>query len=372
MINRVVGKITSRGFPSPEVQPIKAPGLFSGLVVDIPPSGQDLVAELRNHSNVAFVVEIGEDPYYYRKPQPPQPSKANRCCPSKDAWHRELLTWSRFAPPTLMLVVDHGINPDHPGFEPGQIKELDMYGNIMEEASRPNKGLFQDDLSGLFQHGTFIASRTGGSTVGIVPDHRIISVRTNSYEPENIGPILNTIAKHLHQHPERRAVINMSFQCPQIPESTRILHPTLDRLHKLPVLVVASAGKYGPELAAGQDVPGAHGSVLVVGSIDRAMAEAPISQAGHRVDLLAPGVNVSGVCTQFRDFCLEIRTSNAAPIVCGLALRYLTTSEVDIRSLKGRLVAKADKDERGAKKGGAEKGTAERDPLRGGALRRAP
>lgn len=317
--------------------------------IQIPYEARHIIEELRAHPKIATVCENFDQPKWHYC------TNTNACGPCKpkaDAWHIKLYPHAhmKLYPHTPMMlcsttpvfVVDSGVDPCHPDFVTGQIKELGLDGNL-KEAERPLRG---DSTA---NHGTFVASMIGGQQVGIAPGHQIISVRLTDLTAPTISNALESIRKYIDKnehHGRCKGIVNMSFSGPFSAGEWELMQEALEDLCCSSVLVVGAAGN-SPDVAAASQFPGAHPSVLVVGSANDTFEESWFSSSGHRVDLFAPGEvcganasNNNGLLSWFQpSFRWGNGTSFASPIVCGLALQYLAQEDVDPQTLKRRLAA---------------------------------
>lgn len=168
-------------------------------------------------------------------------------------------------------------------------------------------------------HGTPVASIIAGEDLdgtgfhGVAPDARIVPARVTDTDQIEGGP--SVVAAAIRYTVDSGvSVVNLSltlFQdAPEVREAVEYA-----RSHD--VLLVAAAGNFGEENNP-TPYPAAYPGVLGVGSIDITGARAPDSQSGEYVDLVAPGVQVTG-CAPLAGHGLWRGTSFATPFVAGTA-----------------------------------------------------
>jgi membrane-anchored mycosin MYCP len=168
-------------------------------------------------------------------------------------------------------------------------------------------------------HGTAVASVIAGAPMdgtgfhGMAPDARIVPARVTDTEEIKGGPAAVAAAiRYVVDHGVR--VINLSLTVFQdVPE----IRQAVEYARQRDVLVIAAAGNRRGE-GNPRPYPAAYPGVIGVGSIDATGARAPDSQAGDYVDLVAPGVNVTG-CVPGAGQDLWQGTSFATPFVAGAA-----------------------------------------------------
>ncbi len=254
-------------------------------------------------------------------------------------------------------VIDSGVDSDHPQLAGRVLAGFDYVRN------RPGARF---DCA---PHGTAVASIIAAGPVagtafhGVAPDARILPVRvtdrdrlddsdSSSVRPATIG----TAIRYAVDNGAR--VLNMSLTVfRDVPE----IRAAVAYARSRDVLVVAAAGNLHGQ-GDPTPYPAAYEGVLGVGSIDIAGARAETSQVGDFVDLVAPGVKVTGA-NPGRGHELWEGTSFATPFVSGTAALVraarpdLTADEVADRLLRTAGVARG-----GA--GSAEYGHGVVDPYR--------
>lgn len=168
-------------------------------------------------------------------------------------------------------------------------------------------------------HGTPVASIIAGAPVdgtgfhGVAPDARIVPARVTDTDEIKGGPAV--VAAGIRYTVDNGVrVLNLSltvFQdAPEIAQAVAYA-----RAHD--VLVVAAAGNQR-ENGNPTPYPAAYPGVLGVGSVDITGARSPDSQSGPYVDLVAPGVKVTGAAPG-NGHALWQGTSFATPFVSGTA-----------------------------------------------------
>jgi type VII secretion-associated serine protease mycosin len=204
-------------------------------------------------------------------------------------------------------VVDSGVDSDNPHLRGKVFAGFDFVRNV--------SGARFDCAP----HGTPVASIIAGASVdgtgfhGVAPDARIVPARVTDTDEIKGGPAV--VAAGIRYTVDNGVrVLNLSltvFQdAPEIKQAVEYA-----RAHD--VLVVAAAGNQH-ENGNPTPYPAAYPGVLGVGSVDITGARAPDSQSGSYVDLVAPGVKVTG-CTPGSGHALWQGTSFATPFVSGTA-----------------------------------------------------
>jgi subtilisin family serine protease len=179
-----------------------------------------------------------------------------------------------------------------------------------------------------FGHGTHVAGLIGGTTYGVAKGAKLWSVRV--LDCSNLGSIARIIAgvdwtTGNHVKP---AVANLSF----ITVANSPLNSTLDiavkNLIASGVTTVVAAGNNTGD--AGLRIPSRVPEAITVAATDQNDNRAPFSNTGSVVDVFAPGVDIVSAHST-GDAATQIRsgTSSSAPIVAGLAARYLSTRPGD-------------------------------------------
>jgi subtilisin family serine protease len=179
-------------------------------------------------------------------------------------------------------------------------------------------------------HGTHVADLAAGADYGTAAHAIIIPIRVLrcSEESEEAigGPVefslgVEWILAHHKAHPAP-AVVNVSLG---VPGAISVSHDwSTQRLLSAGLIVVASAGNESLD-ACGQS-PGRVPGVITVGALTRGGLPADFTNTGSCVDLYAPGVRLTSAEPTRPDTETGFSgTSAAAPVVSGLAARYLAT-----------------------------------------------
>jgi type VII secretion-associated serine protease mycosin len=204
-------------------------------------------------------------------------------------------------------VIDSGVDGDNP----------QLRGKVF-----PGWDFVRDQAGARFDcapHGTPVASIIAGAQLegtgfhGLAPDARIVPARVTDADEIKGGPAI--VATAIRYTVDNGAtVLNLSLTVFQdVPE----IKQAVEYAQAHDVLVVAAAGN-NHDQGNPRPYPAAYPGVLGVGSIDIAGARAPDSQAGDYVDLVAPGVKVTG-CDPGAGQELWQGTSFATPFVSGTA-----------------------------------------------------
>jgi len=193
-----------------------------------------------------------------------------------------------------VAVVDSGVAP---------LPEL--AGKIVASASFVNDGATSPDPGG---HGTFVAGLIAGTTTGVDPNAKIVSLRIlDARGVGTVGKALGAFDWLLHNRAQYGVkVVNLSWGAKQHSSyNVSILAAAVESLWFAGMTVVAAAGNDGP--AAGSiNMPGADPFVITVGALDQAGSnarnddrEASWSSRGPTLfdgfakpDVLAPGEGV--------------------------------------------------------------------------------
>ncbi|PFH60799.1 hypothetical protein XA68_10313 [Ophiocordyceps unilateralis] len=270
---------------------------------------------------------------------------------------------SRQGAGTWAYIVDSGINIKHQDFGGRAVPGICLANDCEEDRLyHRNHGHWFD----AFGHGTHVASIVGGDKYGLAKKTTLIDVRVlNKCAKTTSVTLLSAfqwIADDVEKNKrKRKSVINLSislspFPCPPIiqvhaananlislPDRT-CLGPTFEACRNFGVyalldlvyeamfnygiLVIVSAGNQA--LPAEWDSPRGSKSVLTVGAMNSNWEEAPFSNYGPAVDILAPGVDIQSA--DWRSSHGERKTSGtsfATPFVTGIALSLLSDESFD-------------------------------------------
>ena len=231
-------------------------------------------------------------------------------------------------------VIDSGVDSDNPHLRGKVFPGFDFVRNV---------------AGGRFDcapHGTPVASIIVGAQLegsgfrGLAPDARIVPARVTDTDEIEGGPAVVAAAIR-YAVDEGVQVLNLSLTVFQdVPE----LKEAVEYAQEKDVLVIAAAGNLR-DSDNPTPYPAAYPGVLGVGSIDINGARAQDSQVGEYVDLVAPGVKVTG-CWPSAGHNLWQGTSFATPFVTGTAALVrsawpsLTAAEVAARLVRTASVSR--------------------------------
>ncbi|ELU17424.1 hypothetical protein CAPTEDRAFT_127412 [Capitella teleta] len=221
-----------------------------------------------------------------------------------------------------VYVMDSGIYLEHSEFE-GRAK-WGMTANSIYEGN--------GDLNG---HGTHVASLVGGKTNGVAKGVNIIAVKVFDMSGqgsavniiEGIAWIAQDVESKRKGRKKRRAVVNMSFG---FTRAVNVVEGALTELIAGGTSVVVAAGN--SFVSACRICPARMASVTTVGASTIYSTLAWFSNYGSCVDIIAPGDEILGAGIEKPDTRVrQSGTSMAAPIVAGVAARFLSSFEDDER-----------------------------------------
>ena len=267
-------------------------------------------------SALAAVVAAALFPVPHAMAAPPPgacltPPKAHDVRPDRP-WEDRLLDPARVWPVTRgagvrVGVIDSGVDGDHP----------QLRGKVF-----PGWDFVREQAGARFDcapHGTPVASIIAGAQLegtgfhGVAPDARILPARVSDTDEIKGGAAV--VAGAIRYTVDNGAsVLNLSLTVfSDVPE----LKAAVQYAKAHDVLVIAAAGNLH-EQGNPRPYPAAYPGVLGVGSIDIGGARSADSQSGDYVDLVAPGVKVTG-CDPGAGHELFQGTSFATPFVAGTA-----------------------------------------------------
>lgn len=229
-----------------------------------------------------------------------------------------------------VLVLDTGIDPQHPSLKTNFEKGRDFTGD--------SKGGYFFDETG---HGTHVAGtvaaledpKTGFS--GVAPEATILAGRVCGVMGCNNIGVVEGIDWGVT---EKVDVINLSLGSTD--SSPASLEAVL-RADRAGVSVVAATGNYGVNEVL---FPAAYPSVIAVGAVDRYMQIARFSQFGPEVSLVAPGVEIVSTYPRNKgsNFYETFGTSMASPHVAGVvALVRAANKDLTPAQIKALLIKTA-------------------------------
>ncbi|HEY1402782.1 MAG TPA: S8 family peptidase, partial [Pyrinomonadaceae bacterium] len=205
-----------------------------------------------------------------------------------------------------VYVIDGGIRLTHQEFGGRAVFAYDNVGD----------GRNGVDCNG---HGTHVAATIGGATYGIAKDAKLHSVRVlNCLNQSPLARILAGIDWVTTNH-VKPAVTNLSF-------ATGLGNDAMDLAVRNSIAAgityVVAAGNISSD--AGSRSPARVAEAITVAATDQNDNQASFSNFGAVVDVYAPGVDIVSA-SSIDDTSTIIRsgTSFAAPLVAGLAARYL-------------------------------------------------
>lgn len=251
-------------------------------------------------------------------------------------------TWGKDGSGVTVYVVDNGVRATHTQFG-GRVSAgptfLDEPAPGEPPISIPN--FVPADQS---DHGTLVASLVGGSTFGVAKGVHIVSVTVAgsgglSY-PTNIAKGIQWVVDN-HQGP---SVINISIskRVSDLGGFEVLMEQAVQNALNAGITVVGIAGNDGG-IDASLVSPGRVSGIITVGATDQNDERASFSNVGATLDLFAPGVNITGAgVASDTAVVTSDGTSLSAPIVAGIAARYLQANPSDSPSdVRKAIVASA-------------------------------
>ncbi len=208
--------------------------------------------------------------------------------------------WPRQGTPTIVAVVDSGVDLTHPELQgqlwanfaeiPDNGKDDDGNG-LVDDVFGWNFEAFNNDVSDMYGHGTFIAGIIGAATdngigiAGINPWARIMPVRVSTYHgrSNNIR-----VAQGIYYAAEMGArVINVSFEGDIV---SKVIQSAVDHAVAKGALVVVAAGNRGIDVAGVS--PAVIRGALTVAATGPSGEHEKYSNHGTAVDIAAPGTHI--------------------------------------------------------------------------------
>lgn len=177
-------------------------------------------------------------------------------------------------------------------------------------------------------HGTHVSGLTAGSTVGVAPQARIISVRVldcnGDGDVENVAAALKWV--RAHHRSGQPAIVNLSLGV-DFGDDGELIDTEVLALINEGVTVTVAAGNgdsAGRPIEACRISPGDVARALTVGAVTSSDAMATYSNYGSCIDLFAPGGDrreplISSWIRSDVDYAPDVGTSMASPLVAGFA-----------------------------------------------------
>ncbi|RDA86037.1 hypothetical protein CP532_4710 [Ophiocordyceps camponoti-leonardi (nom. inval.)] len=245
---------------------------------------------------------------------------------------------------TFAYVLDTGINSRHGDFGNRVIDRQCFAPEADCQSPQPRPGKSNFDIDKLTGHGTAVASVIAGTRLGVAKKASIIDVRvhqryfcsqerkTRSFASESATiEALNWVMADVEARGRQgKSIVNFSqgFDDSYICTQGYQVEDYLTTVYDSGILPVTSAGNDG--------IPAWHSrkknaKFMNVGAHDRTLTEAPGSNHGWAVDLLAPGVDipVADAHNENGGTKLVWGTSLAAPHVAGMALYLMSQGQVN-------------------------------------------
>jgi type VII secretion-associated serine protease mycosin len=204
-----------------------------------------------------------------------------------------------------VAVVDSGVDFAHP----------DLAGRFVTGRNMLNPGSPpQDDLG----HGTAVSGVLAANMnnrrgiAGIAPQAKIMPIKALDGAGNGTDPDIAAGIDWARTHGAK--VINLSLSGPV---SSGVLADAVANAVAADIVVVGAAGNDGSE---GVSYPGAYPGVIAVSATTASGAFAAFSSWGWRVDVAAPGLDITSALLGFGDeYIADSGTSFSAPIVAGTA-----------------------------------------------------
>lgn len=206
-----------------------------------------------------------------------------------------------------IAILDTGIDPDHP----------DLKENILEGKSFVGGSVEDRQGHGTHCAGIAAASKNGRGFVGVAPEASLLIAKVLG---DNGSGSIAGIVDGIDWAVDRGAdIINMSLGASDSsPDLFRAIHRALVQ-KKIVICAAGNEGRYGGNTVG---YPGRYGSVISVGSYNKAGTTSVFSSKGGEIDLLAPG---EGIWSTYKrgGYAVLSGTSMATPFVSGLAALIL-------------------------------------------------
>ncbi|HEY0101812.1 MAG TPA: S8 family peptidase [Pyrinomonadaceae bacterium] len=186
-------------------------------------------------------------------------------------------------------------------------------------------------------HGTHVAALLGGNTYGVAKGVKLWSVRVlDCANGGTLARIISGVDWVAGNH-VKPAVANLSFITIVSTSVNGTMDIAVKNLIAAGVTTVVAAGNNTGD--ASLRTPARVPEAITVGATDQNDNRSPNSNFGASVDVFAPGVDiVSAHVTGDAATSIRSGTSSAAPIVGGLAARYLSTRPGDAPDAVGQAI----------------------------------
>jgi thermitase len=208
----------------------------------------------------------------------------------------------------VVAILDSGIDFNHPEFFGRLLPGYDFVNDDDDPTA--------DHPHGLYVTGIIAANANNGFSVAGI-DHSAMILPVKILDEHNLGSTSNLAKGLVYAADQGADVINMSLG--DYPSSSRTLEDALAYARDAGAILISSAGNGGTGNA---DIsgPGASPLTLSVGATDHRDIRWLQSATGAALDVVAPGIRVPTVSTEFvfDDYVLFSGTSAAAPIVSGI------------------------------------------------------
>jgi len=243
-----------------------------------------------------------------------------------------------------LIVMDSGINFDHPEFNYPELEKEDFY------TLPAFNGNFRDDIG----HGTAVASCAVGKNLGVAFSAKLVNVKVGGASHNatliELGSALDAILDRVTKNPTVTRVVNMSWGIAR----SSWLDSKVQSLLDAGVTVVCAAGNQGISV---EDIsPAGIDNVITVGSIDKfdipsgfnniSPSDAGVTTGhGLSLDIFAPGENLI-LAKATGGYSIGSGTSFAAPYVSGVAISFasLYSTMVPYSQLKDAVLSTATAD----------------------------
>jgi subtilisin family serine protease len=221
-----------------------------------------------------------------------------------------------------VYIFDTGVNLAHSDFE-GRARYAPGGANGNTAGNFVADG--RADAADCHGHGTHVAGTAAGKTWGVAKQASVWAVRILGCDGSGDASVIVAALDWATAKAVRPAVINMSIGGPAM----QAMQDATERAVAAGIVVVVAAGNGDPFTGTPQDAcqlsPAGAPSAITVGATTNADAEAPFSNFGPCVDVLAPGYAIVSA-----DFArpsggslTASGTSMATPHVAGSAALYL-------------------------------------------------